>query len=117
MRSTRQKGKEGEEIAVSFLQQNGYEIIEQNYYYRHGEIDIIAKEGATLAFVEVKLRRSNSYGEPEESVTPKKQELLRRTAEGYIIERNIGAMNCRFDVVAIVIKEGKAECKILKDCF
>lgn len=116
-KSQRSKGKIGEDVAVNFLKQNGYEILEQNYYYNHGEIDIIAKEGNTLAFVEVKSRRSTAFGEPEESVTPKKQELLRRTAEGYVSERNIGEIDCRFDVVSVVMKDGKAVCKILKDCF
>lgn len=115
--SQRTKGKIGEGIAVNFLKQNGYEILEQNYYYNHGEIDIIAKEGNALVFVEVKSRRSKRFGEPEESVTPKKQELLRRTAEGYVGEKNIVEIVCRFDVVSIMMKEGKVECKILKDCF
>jgi len=115
--SQRNKGKIGENVAADFLKQNGYEILEQNYFYNHGEIDIVAKEGNTLVFVEVKSRRTTTFGEPEESVTPKKQELLRRTAEGYVIEKNIGNMNCRFDVVSVVLKNGKAECKVLKDCF
>jgi putative endonuclease len=117
MNTNRQKGKLGEDIAVDFLKQNGYEIIEQNFYYQHGEIDIIAKESETLVFVEVKMRKSIAFGAPEEFVTPKKQELLRRTAEGFMIERNIGEAHCRFDVVAIVLRDGKAECKVLKDCF
>lgn len=117
MSTARQKGKLGEEIAAEFLKQNGYEIVEQNFYYQHGEIDIIAREGETLAFVEVKMRKSEAFGAPEEFVTPVKQDLLRRTAEGYMIERNIGEANCRFDVVAIVLRDGKAECRVLKDCF
>lgn len=115
--SHRQRGTLGEVAAAAFLQRNGYEIVEQNYYYQHGEIDIIAKEGNTLVFVEVKARTSTKFGAPEEFVTPKKQELLRRTAEGYMIERNIGEADCRFDVVAVVMKDGHAECRILKDCF
>ena len=115
--SHRNKGKIGEDAAVNFLKQNGYEILEQNYYYNHGEIDIIAKDGKVLVFVEVKSRRSTRFGEPEESVTPKKQELLRRTAEGYAVEKNIGEIDCRFDVVSVMMNDGKAECRILKDCF
>ncbi|NUN69295.1 MAG: YraN family protein [Bacteroidetes bacterium] len=115
--TSRQRGVQGEDAAAEFLRSNGYEIIERNYYYQHGEIDIIAKEGTTLAFVEVKTRRSSRFGAPEESVTPKKQELLRRTAEGYVAERNIGNVECRFDVVAVLMNEGTAECRLLKDCF
>jgi putative endonuclease len=115
--SQRSKGKIGEDVAVNFLKQNSYDILEQNYYYNHGEIDIVAKDGNVLVFVEVKLRRSTKFGEPEEAVTPKKQELLRRTAEGYVAEKNIEEVECRFDVVSVMMKYGKAECKILKDCF
>ena len=115
--STRERGAAGEESAVRFLQQNGYEIIEKNYYYLRGEIDIVAKDGAVLVFVEVKSRRSTSFGAPEESVTPKKQEKLRRTAEGYVAERGIEDTECRFDVVSVMIQDGIEECTLLKNCF
>ena len=116
-RSKREKGKIGEDVAIEFLKNKGYEILEQNYYYNHGEIDIIAKENGVLVFVEVKSRRSARFGEPQESVTPKKQELLRRTAEGFVQERNIGEMECRFDVVAVLFTDGSAECTLFKNCF
>lgn len=115
--SMRKKGKAGEDLASEVLRNNGYEILQQNYYYNHGEIDIVAKEGEVLVFVEVKTRRSASYGQPEESVTPKKQELLRRTAEGYVMEYNLLDIHCRFDVVSIVQQGGNSDCRILKDCF
>lgn len=115
--STRERGAAGEEAAVNFLKQNGYEIVERNYYFRRGEIDIIAKDGPVLVFVEVKSRRSSAFGAPEESVTPKKQELLRRTAEGYVTERGIQDTECRFDVVSILLNDGEEKCIILKNCF
>lgn len=116
-RSAREEGKIGEEAAVLFLTQEGYEIVERNYYFRRGEIDIIAMEKETLVFVEVKSRRSERFGEPQESVTPKKQELLRRTAEGYVAERNITDRECRFDVVAVMFRDGMAECTLFRNCF
>jgi putative endonuclease len=116
-RSKREKGKIGEDAAIEFLKKQGFEILEQNYYYNHGEIDIIAKENGVLVFVEVKSRHSTRFGEPQESVTPKKQELLRRTAEGYVVERNIGEMECRFDVVAVLFTDGGTECTHFKNCF
>ncbi len=116
--TTRRKfGIEGEDVAVQFLQQQGYQILERNYYYHHGEIDLVVKESETLVFIEVKTRRTAQFGEPEESVTPKKQELLRRTAEGYVRQRNISEISCRFDVVSVVIKDGRATCRLFKDCF
>jgi putative endonuclease len=117
IQSHRNKGKIGEDIAVNYLKHNGYTIIEQNYYYNHGEIDIVAKEHNVLVFIEVKSRHSASFGEPEESVTPRKQELLRRTAEGYVIERGLGEIDCRFDVVSVLMIDGKTEYKLLKNCF
>ncbi len=116
-KSTRGIGTIGEDIAASFLHEDGYIILEKNFYFNHGEIDIIAKEGDVLVFVEVKLRHSNRFGQPEESVTPKKQELIRRTAEGYVSLKNLGEIECRFDVVSITMKDGHAECTVLKNCF
>lgn len=115
--SGRGKGYFAETIAAEFLKKNGYEIIQQNYYYRRGEIDIVAKEGDTLVFVEVKSRKNTGFGLPEESVTPKKQELIRRTAEGYVLEYQIQNTDCRFDVVSVVMHSQTPECVLLKDCF
>lgn len=115
--SKRKIGNLGEDAAENYLKQLGYAVIEKNFYYRHGEIDIIAKDGSTLVFVEVKSRRSERFGKPEESVTPKKQEMLRRTAEGYVESKNLTNIDCRFDVVSVLMRDGKAECTLLKDCF
>ena len=116
-KSQRKIGILGEGVAEKYLQQNGYTILEKNYYYNHGEIDIVAKDGNVLVFVEVKSRKTDQFGKPEESVTPKKQELLRRTAEGYVSSKNVGEMECRFDVVSVIMKNGKTECELLKNCF
>lgn len=113
----RRVGNIGEKIAEDFLRLQGYVILEKNFYYQHGEIDIIAKDGEALAFIEVKLRRSDKFGAPEESVTPKKQEVIRRTAEGYVHTKNLENVNCRFDVVSITAKDGEARCTLLKGCF
>lgn len=117
VRTKRKVGKTGEDVAENFLKTLGYQIIEKNFYYQHGEIDIVAKEGETLVFVEVKSRRSDRFGAPEESVTPRKQEVLRRTAEGYVASKNLTDTECRFDVVSVVMKDGAAECRLLKNCF
>jgi putative endonuclease len=115
--SHRKRGTLGEDVAASFLERQGYSIVEKNYYYQHGEIDIIAQEQETLVFVEVKTRRSTRFGEPQESVTPKKQELLRRTAEGYVAERELNDIECRFDVVSVLMHDGIAECTLFRNCF
>ena len=101
------KGKEGEELAANFLAEKGYEIVERNYRHKRSEIDLIVRKKNWLIFVEVKFRRNKNFGAAEESVTPKKQELLRRTAEGYVETKNLHNVSCRFDVVAVEIENGK----------
>jgi len=75
------RGAWGEQYAAQYLQEQGYEIVEQNYRYgRVGEIDIVARDGDTWVFVEVKTRRSHRFGLPEEAVTLAKQTQLRKLA-------------------------------------
>jgi putative endonuclease len=110
----RKQGKEGEDIAVEYLTARGYSIIERNYQYgKTGEIDIIVKDPETgyTAFVEVKMRKSLEYGEPEYAITPKKKSMVRRTAVAYLFEHNITEIDCRFDVITI-LKLPKTEMKI-----
>ncbi len=94
-------GRLGEELARQFLEKKGYEIVETNYRYGRGEIDIIARDGEFLVFCEVKARRTDTYGPPEYAITPRKQSQLRRIATAYIAERDIRDQACRFDVIAI----------------
>src|SRR5215510_8705606 len=83
MASTRATGTHGEQIAMSFLRKQGLEILEMNYQYGHGEIDIIAREGEILVFCEVKTRYSDEFGPPECAITDRKQAQVRKTAEAY----------------------------------
>lgn len=98
-----QKGKYGEDLAVALMQKQGYTIRERNYRYKRGEIDIIAQTTDTLVFVEVKLRSSDSFGLPEESVSENQQNLIMQTAEQYIEETDWEG-DIRFDIVAIELK-------------
>lgn len=100
--STKEKGKEGEELAVTFLVEKGFEIIERNYRYGKGELDIIAREKGFLVFVEVKSRESLEYGLPEEAITKRKISQIRKITEAYLAEKNITDENIRFDVVAVL---------------
>ena len=99
----REFGSKGEELATKFLENLGYEIIERNYHFGHGEIDIIAKDIKKnhLVFVEVKSRKNNEFGPPELAVTPSKQELGRKIASAYLYEKEIQDIDCRMDVIAI----------------
>ncbi len=95
-------GKSGEDIAEKFLIEKGYEIIKRNFRFGKGEIDIIAKDGDYLVFVEVKSRKNYNYGEPEYAITKSKQRQLKRMAEGYFYVNGIQEQLCRFDVITIV---------------
>lgn len=94
-------GQRGEEIAAAFLGGKGYEILARNYRSTAGEIDLIARQGDTTVFVEVRTRRGRSYGTPEESITPAKTQHLIEAAQTYLEERGDTAGPWRIDVVAI----------------
>ncbi len=105
--NSKELGKAGEEIAVRFLRDNGFEIIEKNYRYGHGEIDIIVKDpddGFTV-FVEVKTRKNLEFGEPEYAMTKSKQKQVKKMAELYLYDKGIEEIDCRFDVVAILLTD------------
>lgn len=109
-------GKQGEEMAVKFLLEKGYQILAQNYRYKKGEIDIIAQQDKTLIFVEVKTRTNADFGLPEEAVNEKKAALILKTAENYIYEIN-WMTHIRFDIIAILKNENKIEILHLEDAF
>ena len=94
-------GKAGEDRAVQELERRGYAIIERRYRTRHGEIDVVATDGDTLVFVEVKVRDTAEFGTAAEAVTPVKQRRLGRMAAEYLALHRVGDRPCRFDVVAI----------------
>jgi len=103
-------GKLGETKAGEYLVRNGYQIIEKNFRTRYGEIDIIAKDGNDLVFVEVRSRSTKSFGAPEESITAKKQLKIKNLAQYYLQVHNLNRVNCRFDVVVINFnRNGKLE--------
>jgi putative endonuclease len=95
-------GNKGEELAVKFLEDLGYIIIQRNYKYgQEGEIDIIAKDANVLVFVEVKTRTNHLFGDPLLSVTKKKITLWKRTAEAFMFKNHINNQECRCDFIAI----------------
>lgn len=99
-------GKLGEELAVEFLQKEGYEILETNWVFQKAEIDIIAQKDDFLVAVEVKTRSSIEFGLPQEFVKPKKIQLLVKALNEYIISNDFD-VNVRFDVISIY-KSGKS---------
>src|SRR5512136_1110579 len=110
-------GKKGEELALRFLRKNGYQIIERNYVCKLGEIDIIAREKDTLAFIEVKTRTSTLFGPPQLSVTPSKQMQLSKAALYFLKEKKLENVKARFDVVAILLGIKGEEIELIRDAF
>jgi len=109
-------GKLGEELAVEFLQKEGYEILETNWVFQKAEIDIIAQKDDILVAIEVKTRSSVEFGLPQEFVKPKKIQLLVKAINEYIISNDFD-VNVRFDVISIY-KNGKSfEIEHLIDAF
>jgi len=113
----RRTGEIGEAIALRFLRKNGYKIIELNYRSRLGEIDIIARDGDVLAFIEVKARRTNKYGGPKWAVTPRKQRKISMVALGYLKNTEQMETEARFDVVAIRLWPDHPDVEIIKNAF
>lgn len=97
-------GKIGEQKASVYLKNHGYEILERNYRIRGGEIDIIAEKEKTVVFAEVKTRTQEAYGAPAEAVNYYKRENIRKTAQYYIMEKNLD-LPCRFDVLEVYVKK------------
>ena len=108
-------GDYGERKACEYIKKNGYRVIEKNFRTRFGEIDLIATDGDTLCFIEVKARSSADYGTPEEFVTKRKQDRLWRTASIYIDKNSPEIENYRFDVVAVYLDNDSL--KIFKNAF
>lgn len=102
MKNRRAVGTEQERRAAAYLREQGYKIIASNFRCRYGEIDLIAKDGEYLVFVEVKYRTDSAAGEPQEAVGRRKQERICRSATCYCMVYGYAAdTQCRFDVVAI----------------
>lgn len=113
--SKKEIGDRGEELAAKALKKRGYKIIGRNFSVHNvGELDIIARDGDCLCFVEVRLRSNPNFGTPAQTVTAEKRRRLVRTAQVYIEDRGLGRLPMRFDV-AEVFGDGRVE--LIKDAF
>ena len=109
-------GKLGEEIAVNYLIEKGYEILERNWHNIHKEIDIIARDGKDLVVVEVKTRQSDENGEPDLAVTRQKQTRLISAANAYLFQNSLD-INTRFDIISIIMKDNSPVINHIEDAF
>jgi putative endonuclease len=112
-----QTGKRGEDIAVAYLKNKGYRIIERNYKCLFGEIDIVAKDGDTVVFVEVKSRKSERFGDPQGAVGREKQKKISRISLTYLEEKHLYPCDARFDVVAIKMLPAGSIVELIQNAF
>ena len=110
-------GKLGEDLACAELARRGYAILERRYRTRYGEIDIIARSGATLVFVEVKAREGSQFGGGEAAVTVCKQQRIVRMAIDFLARRRLQDQPCRFDVVTIDFEGGQTKIEVYPHAF
>ncbi len=112
------EGRLGERLARWRLTLAGYRIVRTNYRTRHGEIDIIARDGDCLVFVEVKTKSSGNYGPPEEAVDERKRKKIAETALMYLAEHGgEGDTACRFDVVTVELSGVLPHVRVIKNAF
>ena len=109
-------GKLGEELAVDFLTNNGYTILETNWTFQKAEVDIIAQIDDTLAIIEVKTRSSLDFGLPQDAVNSKKIKLLTKAVENYVVENELD-VNVRFDIISIHKSDKSFVIEHLTDAF
>jgi putative endonuclease len=116
--TTREKGYLGEDLAIQYLTDIGYTIIQKNFTFgKIGEIDIIARDGKTLCFIEVKTRANEAYGSIYETVPDWKRKKIRRTADGYLYVNKISNVQCRFDFIGIDYSFKPPMIDLIKDAF
>jgi putative endonuclease len=110
-------GKTGEDLACGELERRGYAILARRHRCRGGEIDIIARDGATLVFVEVKTRNGHVFGDAAEAVTGLKQRRIVRLASEYVMRHRLHECACRFDVVSIHFDAGQPAIEVYQNAF
>ena len=110
-------GKAGEDIAFKKIKKLGYKCIERNYRCALGEIDLIAKHGDCLVFIEIKTRKGRDTGYAKEAVTFRKMKQISKTALNYMKEKDCYNTKSRFDVVAVSINDGKPDIEVVQNAF
>lgn len=111
-------GRSAEIAAAAELGRLGYRIIASNYRCRAGEIDFIAEESGSLVFVEVRCKRTSSFGSPAESITAAKRAKIAAAAQHYLDECGLDDVDCRFDVVEVGSSDGRLSVsRVIRDAF
>ena len=115
--SAYRSGHRGEWLAAAALMLKGYRILARRYRTRLGEIDIIARDGRCLVFVEVKARQHHHCGRPDEQITTRKQRKIVAIARIFLARTHVDADACRFDVVSVSMENGQPRVEIIRNAF
>jgi putative endonuclease len=110
-------GAAGERAAEDLLKREGYVILTRNYRWPGGEADLVALDGLTVVFIEVKTRRSEEDGTPFEAVTRGKRRRVTLTAQHYMLRNHLTDRDARFDVVGVWLEDGALHCELIQDAF
>ena len=111
-----QLGKKGEQLAVNFLLDKGYEIVDRNYRFDKAEVDIIAKKEHTLAIIEVKTRSTTDFGDPQDFLKPKQIQRIVKAVDEYVLVNKLD-VEIRFDIIAIVKEQKGFSIEHLENAF
>lgn len=109
-------GKEGEEMAAGYLEQEGYTVLDRNWRCGHKELDLVVTRDDTIVFVEVKTRTGTEWGDPEDAVTDRKIRRIVNSADAYIRLNRID-MDARFDIISIVLEGGEFKVEHIEQAF
>ena len=110
-------GADGERAAEAFLRGQRYAIVARNYRCKAGEVDLIALDGTTVVFIEVKARTHPGFGSPLDAVDRRKQRQIQRAAQWYLSENRLHDRDARFDVVGVWWEDGRPRCELVRNAF
>jgi putative endonuclease len=110
-------GRRGEDAAARLYQRLGFEVVDRNCRLPRGEIDLIARRGPLVVFCEVKTRATDRFGQPSEAVGYQKQARIRRLAAAWLAQQRTGRCEVRFDVVSVIVRDGRLTLEHLEGAF
>ncbi len=114
--TTTDTGQQAEALVARFLEKRGLTVVTRNYRCRGGEIDLVCREGRTLVFAEVRLRRNRDFGGAGASITARKQQRIILAAQHYLASKNAAASDCRFDCL-LLDRLDERSIEWIKDAF
>ena len=113
-------GKKGEDIALNYLTEKGYELVARNYRFsRYGELDLVMKDGNYLVFIEVRTKKNKLYGSPLETIDYDKRRQIEKMAQLFLVKEKLSQDTfCRFDAIGIILPDkGEPEIEHIQDAF